>query len=314
MNGVFRIKMIDLISIFQRKIKNFLLKDKVFIEDLKSQLDSTISVWGDKNRVHISENTSLVNTLINTSSGEVFIEKETFCGHNVSIITGTHYINQKGIDRMKFPSSGRNIHIGKGVWLCSNSVLLGPCELGDNAVIAAGAVVLPGTLVMPNTIYAGIPAKKIRENIVDVKENDLKGYKVIYGFHEEEFDRNEKFTHQWMSGRFAKIKINLDNYIEQDKRIFDRERGEKSKQKVILKLKYINEMKDTNLIITCDTKVVYTNILQEREIISIELKKEYNELLIGFEINQTWSPIDKGTSNDNRILGIAIEKIEVITE
>lgn len=308
--------MINLISVFEKKIKNFLLKDKNFIENLKSQLDSTISVWGDKNRVHISENTSLVNTLINTSSGEVFIEKETFCGHNVSIITGTHYIDQKGIDRMKFPSSGRNIHIGKGVWLCSNSVLLGPCELGDNAVIAAGAVVLPGTLVMPNTIYAGIPAKKIREHITEEKENDLKGYKVIYGFHEEEFDNNGNFTHQWMSGRFAKIEINLDNYIEQDKHIFDRGGGgeEKSKQKIILNLKYINEMNDTKLIMTYDTEVVYTNILQERGTISIELRKEHNELLMGFEINQTWSPIDKGSSNDNRILGIAIEKIEIIID
>lgn len=73
-------------------------------------------------------------------------------------------------------------------------------------------------------------------------------------------------------------------------------------------------MNDTKLIMTYDTEVVYTNILQERGTISIELRKEHNELLMGFEINQTWSPIDKGSSNDNRILGIAIEKIEIIID
>ena len=34
---------------------------------------------------------------------------------------------------------------------------------GSNSVIAAGAVVLPGTIVEPGSVYAGTPAKRIKE-------------------------------------------------------------------------------------------------------------------------------------------------------
>jgi carbonic anhydrase/acetyltransferase-like protein (isoleucine patch superfamily) len=35
--------------------------------------------------------------------------------------------------------------------------------VGKNSVIAAGAVVLPGTKIPPGSIYAGVPAKKVKE-------------------------------------------------------------------------------------------------------------------------------------------------------
>ena len=35
--------------------------------------------------------------------------------------------------------------------------------VGENSVIAAGAVVLAGTIVEPGSIYAGMPAKRIKE-------------------------------------------------------------------------------------------------------------------------------------------------------
>ena len=36
-------------------------------------------------------------------------------------------------------------------------------EIGEHSVIAAGAVVLPGTKVEPGSIYAGMPAKKVKD-------------------------------------------------------------------------------------------------------------------------------------------------------
>jgi hypothetical protein len=40
-------------------------------------------------------------------------------------------------------------------------MLLGPCRIGNDAVIAAGAVVAPETTVPAGAIYGGVPAKEI---------------------------------------------------------------------------------------------------------------------------------------------------------
>ena len=45
----------------------------------------------------------------------------------------------------------------------SNSVVLGPNQIGDNAVIAAGAIVIPNTNPPADTIYGGIPARLIKK-------------------------------------------------------------------------------------------------------------------------------------------------------
>lgn len=43
------------------------------------------------------------------------------------------------------------------------SIILDHAEIGENSIIAAGALVKVGTIVEPNSVYAGIPAKKIKE-------------------------------------------------------------------------------------------------------------------------------------------------------
>ena len=55
-----------------------------------------------------------------------------------------------------------NVLIGMGAIVMDHAVI------GENSIIAAGAVVLENTVVEPGSIYAGTPAKKVKE--VD-KEN-----------------------------------------------------------------------------------------------------------------------------------------------
>lgn len=49
-----------------------------------------------------------------------------------------------------------NVLIGMGAIVMDNA------EIGSNSIIAAGAVVLEGTKVEAGTIYAGVPAKKVK--------------------------------------------------------------------------------------------------------------------------------------------------------
>jgi len=50
-----------------------------------------------------------------------------------------------------------NVLIGMG------AIVMDRCEVFSNSIIAAGAVLLEGTVVESGTIYAGVPAKKVKE-------------------------------------------------------------------------------------------------------------------------------------------------------
>lgn len=50
-----------------------------------------------------------------------------------------------------------NVLIGMG------SIVMDRCEIHSNSIIAAGSVVLEGTVVEEGTIYAGVPAKKVKD-------------------------------------------------------------------------------------------------------------------------------------------------------
>lgn len=134
---------------------------KPFVYDI---VFKTPMVWGDPSRLNISPNSRMLNTLFNTSSGAISVGCFTFASHNVSILTGCHDYKMQLQDRISvFERSGRDIVIGKGVWLGSNCTILGPCQIRDHAVIAAGSVIVPGTIVEECEIFAGVPAKKVKK-------------------------------------------------------------------------------------------------------------------------------------------------------
>jgi acetyltransferase-like isoleucine patch superfamily enzyme len=126
-------------------------------------INTEIRIWGERDRLHLAPTSEMVNTLFNLSSGQITVGDHTFTGHNVSIITGTHDYQAVLADRLtNIPESGRDITIGQGVWIGSNAIILGPCTIGDHAVIAAGAVVTAGSQIPAGVIVAGIPAKVIK--------------------------------------------------------------------------------------------------------------------------------------------------------
>ena len=45
------------------------------------------------------------------------------------------------------------------------------CVIESNSIVAAGAVVIQNTIVESGTIYAGIPAKKVK----DISQSDFAG-------------------------------------------------------------------------------------------------------------------------------------------
>src|SRR3954466_4628003 len=69
------------------------------------------------------------------------------------------------------------------------AIILDDAVIGTGSVIAAGAIVLPGTRVEPGSIYAGIPAKKVKDTGPEMKaviERTAKNYPMYAGWFKAE--------------------------------------------------------------------------------------------------------------------------------
>ncbi len=117
-------------------------------------------VVGDPSRLELAPTARLNNALFNTVGGRILIGEYVFFGLDVSVLTGTHNIREFGHARqMATPTSGRDVTILAGAWVASGAIILGPCVVGRNAVVAAGAVVTAD--VPDHAVVAGVPARQV---------------------------------------------------------------------------------------------------------------------------------------------------------
>jgi acetyltransferase-like isoleucine patch superfamily enzyme len=116
-------------------------------------------VFGDPTRLQIHPSARMLNTLFNLMGGRITVGAQTFAGHNVMLLTGSHDIRQTHQARANHITGG-DITIGQGVWLCSGCIVIGPALICDHAVIGAGAVVVAGSIVGRGDLWTGIPAHR----------------------------------------------------------------------------------------------------------------------------------------------------------
>ncbi len=109
-------------------------------------------VRGDVHSIIIGNNTNIQDGAIIHGTYQKF---NTVIGNNVSI---AHNAVVHGC------TVEDNVLIGMGAIVMDGAVI------GTHAVIAAGAIVLPGTKVEPNSVYAGIPAMKVKDTSTEMIE------------------------------------------------------------------------------------------------------------------------------------------------
>lgn len=77
-----------------------------------------------------------------------------------------------------------NVLIGMG------SIVMDNCYIEENCIIAAGAVLLEGTRVESGSIYAGVPAKKVKDLSPEMFKGEVmriaKNYRMYASWFEEE--------------------------------------------------------------------------------------------------------------------------------
>jgi carbonic anhydrase/acetyltransferase-like protein (isoleucine patch superfamily) len=154
----------------------YLAETAVIIGDVV--LGSECSIWfgavlrGDVNSIRIGnkvniQDGAILHTLYKKSVIE--IGNSVTVGHN-AVIHGA-----KILDR---------VLIGIGAIVLDHSVI------GENTIIAAGAVVKDSAILEPNSIYAGIPAKKVKEidpsQTRDMIDRIANNYLFYAGWYQEE--------------------------------------------------------------------------------------------------------------------------------
>lgn len=150
------------------------------------EIGKECSIWfgailrGDVNSIRIGNHVNIqdgvvLHTLYQKS--KVIIEDNVSVGHN-AIIHGAIVHS--------------NVLVGMGATLLDN------VEVGEGSIIAANALVKAGTKVEPGSIYAGVPAKKVKDVTPEQLENVIKRTADNYHLYSTWFkDEDEKDEQTW---------------------------------------------------------------------------------------------------------------------
>ena len=125
-------------------------------------------------------NSIILGNKVNVQDGAVihctYQKTKTIIGNNVSI---GHRAIIHGC------TIEDNVLVGMGAIIMDNA------KIGSNTIIAAGAVVLEGTIVESGSIYAGVPAKKVKNISQEKIEGEINrianNYHKYAGWFEEQF-------------------------------------------------------------------------------------------------------------------------------
>ncbi len=141
------------------------------------EIGDNCSIWysavlrGDVHYIKIGNNTNIQD---NATVHATYKKSPTNIGSNVTIAHGAivHGCTIKD-----------NVMVGM------NAVVLDDAVVESNSIIAAGSVVTKGTIVESGSVYAGIPAKKIKEISTELLEGEINrianSYAMYAGWYKE---------------------------------------------------------------------------------------------------------------------------------
>ena len=153
----------------------FLAENCVVIGDVK--IGNSCSVWynaiirGDVNSITIGDTVNIQDGAIihcNYKDSTTTIGNRVSIGHN-AIVHGAEIRD--------------NVLIGMGAIIMDHAII------GEGSVIAAGCVITKHMVIEPGSVYAGVPAKKIKsydpEQLGRMTLRSAEQYKMIAGWYKE---------------------------------------------------------------------------------------------------------------------------------
>jgi len=154
----------------------FLAENAVIIGDV--EVGDNCSIWfgavvrGDVNFIRIGNNTNIQDNAVIHAT---YQKSPTTIGNNVTIAHGAVV-------------HGCTLH--DNVMVGINAVVLDDSVVESNSIVAAGAMVKKGTRVEPGSVYAGVPAVKVKSVSPELLEGEVNrianSYKLYAGWYSQE--------------------------------------------------------------------------------------------------------------------------------
>ncbi|MBO0387402.1 acyltransferase [Staphylococcus simulans] len=113
------------------------------------------------NRISIGNNVSIHDLCYIDGYGKINIGDNVSIAHNSSILSTNHTWKDTDLPIKYNPVERGKVVIGNDVWIGCGVRLLSNISIGQRSVVAAGSVV--NRDVESNSVYAGVPAKKIKD-------------------------------------------------------------------------------------------------------------------------------------------------------
>ena len=136
------------------------------IEIVNHCILSNVELWIEDNEctISIGDRTTIEGAHIAATEGKsISIGEDCMFSHGIEIRNGDSHTIFDTSSRQRI-NSAQAVKIGNHVWLSADSKILKGSIIGDGTVIGAGTIVT-NNAVDQNSIYTGIPARKVKENI-----------------------------------------------------------------------------------------------------------------------------------------------------
>lgn len=130
---------------------------RAFGVDVNSAMISP-KVWFGSNRVSIGRATFVNRECMFSTHAPITIGENVDIGMRVMFITASHEVGPEHHRAGKHTTAP--ITVESGVWIGAGTTVLPGVTIGRGTVIAAGSIVTSDC--EPNSLYAGVPARRIR--------------------------------------------------------------------------------------------------------------------------------------------------------
>ncbi|OFT56227.1 hypothetical protein HMPREF3159_09415 [Brachybacterium sp. HMSC06H03] len=102
---------------------------------------------------------SFINNQAYFDAGPIRLGTNVTVGPRALFVTGNHGIGTS--TRRAADGAHRGVTVGDGAWIGAGAIILPGITIGAGCIIGAGAVVTNDCL--PDSVYAGVPARKLRD-------------------------------------------------------------------------------------------------------------------------------------------------------
>lgn len=143
--------------------------NKVTIEEGCSLRDVEIHIEDNNNEVRIGNGTTIAGFthLACIEGTKISIGKDCMFSKDITFRTGdSHSITD--MDGLRINPS-KDIMIGNHVWIGNRVIVTKGAKISDNSIVGTGSIV-SNEFEEPNIVIAGVPAKKVKENINWLRE------------------------------------------------------------------------------------------------------------------------------------------------